>query len=162
RLSNVEFIHLHTMGPARYADAEFGDRYRVANLFVGPNLRSRVDMDHVDYLPCFLSEIPALFRSGKRPIDVAMLSLSPPDSHGCCALGTSVDVARAAVEHSRILIAQINRAMPRVHGDGFVHINDLDAYIEVDDPIPESELRPATPDEQAIGHHVASLVEDGS
>lgn len=162
RLSNVELIHLHTEGSCSYAHPLFDKSFRVTNLFVGANMREYLDGDRVDYLPCFLSEIPQLFRSRRRPLDVALLHLSPPDRHGYCTLGTSVDVARAAFESADILIAQINRQMPRVHGDGFVHVSQLDAYVEVDEPLPEVGRKAPSEIEQAIGRHVAGLIEDGS
>jgi acyl-CoA hydrolase len=162
RLEHVELIHLHTSGPARYADADFASSFRVANLFVGPNIRGRVDLDRIDYLPCFLSEIPALLRSGRRPIDVALIHVSPPDRHGLCTLGTSVDVARAAVDAAKVVIAQINPQMPRVHGDGFVRMEEIDHFIEVDQPIPEHPLNVLGEDERAIGEHVAGIIEDGA
>lgn len=162
RLHDVELIHLHTSGPARYADPEFADAFRVANLFVGPNLRGRVDLDRVDYLPCFLSEIPALLRSGRRPIDVALIHVSPPDRHGLCTLGTSVDVARAAVDAAQVVIAQINPRMPRVHGDGFVRMSEIDHWIDVDEEIPEVAPHALGEAEMAIGRHVAQIIEDGA
>ncbi|MBS1972605.1 MAG: acetyl-CoA hydrolase/transferase family protein [Bdellovibrionales bacterium] len=162
RLEDVELIHLHTEGPCLQAAETFRKSFRIANLFVGANMRSYMDGERIDYLPCFLSEIPQLFRSRRRPIHVALLHLSPPDQHGYCTLGTSVDVARAAVESADILIAQINQQMPRVHGDGFVHIDQLDAYIEVDMPLPESKAHVATAEDTTIGRHVASLIEDGA
>lgn len=162
RLRDVELIHLHTEGPAAYADDNYADSFRVANLFVAGNMRRRLDYQRVDYLPCFLSEIPALFRSGRRPIDAALIHVSPPDRHGYCTLGVSVDVAHAAVEVADCVIAQINPQMPRVHGDGFVHVDDIDFAVEVDEPI----FEPSAPElgdvERAIGRHVASLVEDGA
>lgn len=162
RLRDVEIIHLHTEGDAPYARPELAKSFRLANLFVGANLRGRLAAGRVDYLPCFLSEIPNLFRSGKRPLDVALVHVSPPDAHGFCSLGTSVDVAHAAVESARVVIAQVNPKMPRVHGDGFVHISKFDRWIEVDDALPE--VRPAAPsaEETRIGSLVASLIEDGS
>lgn len=162
RLRGVELIHLHTEGDCKYADPALSQSFRVANLFVGANMRPFLNGGNVDYLPCFLSEIPALFRSGRRPLQVALLHLSPPDQHGFCTLGTSVDVARAAVDAADILIAQINLQMPRVHGDGFVHISQLDAYIEVDEALPESARRSPSSIDEVIGRHVASLIEDGS
>lgn len=161
-LRNVELIHLHTSGPADYADPKYRDSFRVANLFVGGNIRRRMDSDRIDYLPCFLSEIPELFRSGRRPIDVAFVHLSAPDRHGKCTLGTSVDVARAAVEVARTVVAQINPNMPRVLGDGIVPIDHVDRWIEVDDPIPEVLVSEHSDVEKAIGMNVASLVEDGA
>jgi acyl-CoA hydrolase len=162
RLRNVELIHLHTMGPARYADPEFAESFRVTNLFVGPNLRSRIDFNRVDYLPFFLSEIPRLFRTGGVKLDVALIHVSPPDRHGYCTLGTSVDVARAAVESARLIIAQVNPRMPRVHGDGFLHISRIHHWVEVDDPIPEATPSRITSVEEAIGKHTSALIEDGA
>lgn len=162
RLENVELIHLHTMGPAAYADARYEKNFRVANLFVGPNMRKKMNLKGVDYIPCFLSEIPALFRSGRRPLDVALIHVSPPDAHGFCTLGTSVDVTRAAVENAKLIIAQINPQMPRVHGDGFIHISQIHQAIEVNEPLPESPPHELSLEELAIGRHVADIVEDGS
>lgn len=162
RLHDVELIHLHTSGEAKYASPEYEGTFRVANLFVGGNLRGRLDGDRVDYLPCFLSEIPQLFRSGRRALDVAMVQVSPPDQRGYCSLGVSVDVARAAVDSAKVVIAQVNRHMPRVHGDGFVHIDELDWLVEHDAPLPESPPNPPSDEEQAIGHHAAELIEDGA
>lgn len=162
RLRDVEVIHIHTEGPAEYAAPEHADSFRVANLFVGGNMRRQLDGDRVDYLPVFLSEIPALFRSARRAPDVALVQLSPPDEHGYCTLGTSVDVALAAVESARIVIAEINPQMPRVHGDGFVHLSEIDVLVEVDRPIPEAAPFDPSPEERAIGQHVASIIDDGA
>jgi len=162
RLKNVELIHLHTEGKAPYASAKFKDNFRVVSLFSGTNLRSEIGSDRVDYLPCFLSEIPSLFLSKRRPLHVALLHLSKPDRHGFCTLGTSVDVARAAIQAADILVAQINHQMPRVHGDGFVHLDDIDHWIEVDEPLPVPESRPLTSEELAIGATVAQMIDDGA
>lgn len=161
-LADVELIHLHTHGPARYADPAYAKSFRVTSLFVGENLRSRTGSARVDYLPCFLSEIPALFRLRRRPLDVALIQVSPPDEHGWCSLGVSVDVARAAVECAPVVIAEVNRRMPRVHGDGFVHIDELDALVEVDEPLPEPRREALGIVESAIGRNVAALVDDGA
>lgn len=162
RLRDVELIHLHTEGSAPYAAPEFGANFKVVNLFVGANFRARLDCERIDYLPCFLSEIPSLFRSGRRPINVALLHLSPADAHGFHTLGTSVDVAKAAFEAAPIVVAQVNGRMPRIHGDGFIHGSELDAWIEVDEALSEGHLSPLGPTERAIGRNVASLIEDGS
>ncbi|MCO4768609.1 MAG: acetyl-CoA hydrolase/transferase family protein [Deltaproteobacteria bacterium] len=162
RLRDVEVIHIHTEGPASYGDPKHASSFRVANLFVGANMRRQLDGDRVDYLPLFLSEIPALFRSGRRALDVSLIQVSPPDSHGYCTLGTSVDIALAAVESSRIVIAEVNPQMPRVHGDGFVHLSEIDALVEVDRPIPEATPSAPSPEELAIGRHAASIIDDGA
>lgn len=162
QLENVELVHLHTIGPATYADPRLKASFRVTNLFVGENVRARMDFDQVDYLPCFLSEIPQLFRSGRKRIDVALISLSPPDSHGYCSLGTSVDVARAAVDAAGVVIAQVSRQMPRTHGGGLIHVSKVDRFIEVDDSLPLSKVCEIGPEEERIGCLVAGLIEDGS
>lgn len=162
RLKNVELLHLHTMGSAPYADRKYAENFRVSNFFVGANMRDKIGHANIDYLPCFLSEIPALLKSGKRPLDVALIHVSPPDVHGFCSLGTSVDIARAAVDSAKIVLAQVNKQMPRVHGDGFIHIDRIHHYIEVDEPIPESPITPVKAEDKIIGQFVADLIEDGS
>lgn len=162
RLKNVELMHLHTEGPAAYADAKYADSFRVANLFVGGNMRPKLDGDRVDYLPCFLSEIPQLIRSGRRPIDAALIHVSPPDRHGFCSLGVSVDVVVAALERAQVVIAQINPKMPRVFGDGLIHISHIHHAVHVDAPLPQLKPRPLTDVERAIGRHAASIIEDGA
>ncbi len=162
RLRDVEIIHIHTEGEAKYASSQFEKSFRVVNLFVGTNIRDRLNGDRVDYLPCFLSEIPQLFLSGKRPIHVALLHLSPPDQHGYCTLGTSVDVAKTAFHCADIVLAQINQQMPRTHGDGFLHISHLDHYVEVDVPLPQPKKIFLTESEKDIGKYVSELIEDGS
>jgi 4-hydroxybutyrate CoA-transferase len=162
RLKDVELIHLHTEGNLKYLEPQYAPSFKVANLFVGGNMRSHLDYERIDYLPCFLSEIPQLFRSGKRPIDVALIQVSAPDEHGFCTLGTAVDCARSAVDNAKIVIAQINPQMPRVHGDGFIHMNRFHKYIEVNDPLPEIKYGNASENEKKIGAYIAALIEDGS
>jgi acyl-CoA hydrolase len=162
RLRGVELMHLHTEGPAAYADPKHADSFRVANLFVGGNMRGRLDGDRVDYLPCFLSEIPLLIRSGRRPVDVALIHVSPPDSHGFCSLGVSVDVVVAAIEMAQVVIAQINPRMPRVFGDGIINLRRIHHAIHVDEPLPTLKPRQITDVERAIGRHAASIIEDGA
>lgn len=161
-LRDIEIMHLHTAGNAPYAHPEFEGVFRVANLFVGENIRPLINYQDIDYVPCFLSEIPSLFRRGQRTPDVALIHVSPPDSHGFCTLGTSVDVAVAAVETARLVIAQINPHMPRVHGDGIIHISRIDEWIEVDEPLPEAHSEKPGAIEQAIGQFAAELIENGS
>lgn len=164
RLRDVEIMHMHTMGSARYADPDVAKSFRVLNLFVGSNLRPKMQIGcgRVDAIPIFLSEIPILFRNGTRAPDVAFIQVSPPDGHGYCTLGTSVDSTRAAVETAKIIVGLINRQMPRAHGDGFIHIDDIDHYIEIDRPIPEVFSKPPSAEVRQIGRHAASIIEDGS
>lgn len=161
-LRDVELIHLHTIGPAAYAREQHRGSFKVANLFLGANVRGDLDLDRVDYLPCFLSEIPALFRSRRRKIDVALVHVSPPDANGYCSFGTSLDAVKAAVEVAGLVIAQINRQMPRVHGDGFVHMSKIHEWIEIDEALPEDKPTPPGEVELAIGRHIAARIDDGS
>lgn len=162
RLKNVEIIHLHTEGEAFYADPKYKENFRVSNLFIGKNVRPYFDFDRVDYLPCFLSEMPTLFRSGAKKVNVAIIQVSPPDQHGFVSLGVSVDVAKAAVEVSECVIAQINPLMPRIHGDGFIHVNDIDFAIYHEAPLHSPKIAPLSPAEIAIGKNVAGLIDDGA
>jgi 4-hydroxybutyrate CoA-transferase len=161
-LRDVEIVHLHTEATAPYAAAEVADSFFVNALFIGGNVRKAVNEGRADYVPNFLSEVPAMFRKGILPIDVALIQVSPPDRHGYCSLGLSVDVTRAAVEVARHVVAQVNPQMPRTHGDSFIHVSQIDAAVQVDDPLPEVHLPPIGEQERAIGHHVADLVEDGA
>ncbi|HET9555347.1 MAG TPA: acetyl-CoA hydrolase/transferase C-terminal domain-containing protein [Anaeromyxobacteraceae bacterium] len=157
----VEVVSLHTEGAAPYAAPELGKSFRVNALFVGANVRAAVDEGRGDYLPVFLSEVPKLFRAGILPLDVALIQVSPPDRHGFCSLGVSVDVTRAAVQVAKIVIAQVNPHMPRTHGDGIIHEDDVDYFVPVDDPLPELPKTPLNDAEKAIGRHCAELIDDG-
>jgi 4-hydroxybutyrate CoA-transferase len=158
----VEIVSLHTEGRAPYAAPEHAKSFRVNALFVGANVRKAVDEGRADYMPVFLSDIPKLFRTGVMPLDVALVHVSPPDLHGFCSLGVSVDVTRAAVQTARTVIAQVNPRMPRTHGDGLIHVDAIDYLVEVDEPIHELPEHELTDAERAIGRHCAELVEDGS
>jgi len=162
RLKDVEIIHLHTHGGAEYAKPEYKENFRVMNLFVGANMRPHFDFDRVDYLPCFLSEIGILFRTGKRKPDVTLIHISPPDKHGYCSLGTSVDVVKAAVEASSLVIAQVNPKLPRVFGDGIFHVSRIDYMVEANEPLFTSEAPSLSKIEKQIGKNAAELIEDGS
>ena len=161
-LRDVEIVHLHTEGEAPYADAKYASSFRTKALFVGANVRKAVEEGQADYIPVFLSEIPSLFRKHILPLDVAMVTVSPPDRHGFCSLGVSVDVSRAAVEMANHVIAQINPKMPRTHGDGLIHISRLQSAVLHEEPLAYRHTQPITEMESSIGRHVASLVEDGS
>jgi acyl-CoA hydrolase len=158
----VEVVSIHTEGPAPYAAPELSKSFRVNALFAGANVRDAVNEGRADYMPVFLSEIPQLFRAGVLPLDVALIQVSPPDKHGCCSLGVSVDVTRAAVQVARTVIAQVNPNMPRTHGDGIIHEEDVDFFVEASDPLPELAPRPLTEQVRAIGRHCAELVDDGA
>lgn len=161
-LRDVEFVHLHTEGRPSHAAKELQDRFFTNNLFIGSNMRDAVAEGRADYIPVFLSEIPALFRKGVLPIDVAMLTVSPPDRHGFCSLGVSVDVALSAAETARTVIAQVNPNMPRTQGEGHIHVSRFARLVWVDDPLPEHEPEPIGEVERRIGQRVAELIEDGA
>lgn len=161
-LRGVEVVQLHTEGPAPYAAPELAASFRVNALFVGKNVRDAVARGQGDYVPIFLSEVPALFRSRAMPLDVALISVSPPDKHGYCTLGPSVDATRAAVQSARTVVAQVNANLPRTHGDALVHVDDIDLAVWQDDPVPEVRQADLTGLERTIGNYVASLVEDGA
>jgi 4-hydroxybutyrate CoA-transferase len=155
-LRDVEIVHLHTEGPAPYAALEHAASFRVNALFVGANVREAIAQGRGDYVPVFLSEVPALFRKSVLPVDVALLHVSPPDRHGYCSLGVSVDVAVSVVQTARHLIAQVNPRMPRSHGDGLVPVSRFHALVEVDEALPEMPRAELTEIERKIGHNVAS------
>ncbi|MEJ2292894.1 MAG: acetyl-CoA hydrolase/transferase C-terminal domain-containing protein [Deinococcales bacterium] len=161
-LQGVEIIHLHTEGPAPYADPAYAKSFHTNALFVGPNVREAVEQGQADYVPIFLSEVPTLFRTGAMPLDVALVQVSPPDRHGYCSLGVSVDASRAAVQAARTVVAQVNPNMPRTHGDGLLHVSNIHLAVEADDPIPEVPPVPPGPEARAIGIHCAALIEDGA
>ncbi len=161
-LRNVELVHLHTEGEAPYAKPEFKDSFFTNALFVGANVRKAVNEGLGDYVPIFLSETPALFRKNILPLDVAMIHVSPPDKHGFCSLGVSVDSAVAAVQTAKRVIAQVNVQMPRTHGDGLIHINDIDAMVEVDEALPEQIVPPPSDEETRIGKFCAELIDNGA
>ena len=161
-LRDVEIVHLHTEGEAPYSAPEYAENFRVNAFFVGANVRQAVNEGRGDYIPVFLSEIPALFRLGVLKIDAALINVSPPDKHGFCSLGVSVDIARAAVDCATTVIAQVNPWMPRTLGDALVHLSDIDFAVEVSDPLPEVPPPALTDIDRAIGRSIAEIIEDGA
>jgi 4-hydroxybutyrate CoA-transferase len=161
-LHHVELYHLHLNGPAPFAAPAMARRFRSHSLFTGSNVRTAIAEGRADFVPIFLSDIPWLFKSRKVDLDVALLQLSPPDSHGFCSLGTSVDAARAACDHARIVLAVINQRMPRTHGDSFVHISRIHRFIEVDRPLLSSPRREPDEVELRVGSQVANLIKAGA
>jgi acyl-CoA hydrolase len=163
RLRSVEITAVSTLGKMTIAEPGYADSFYFNSLFVSDNIRACVNGDNGEYIPIFLSEIPKLFEKGILPVDVALLHLSPPDKHGFCSLGTSVDVAKSATKHAKKIIAQINPKMPRTHGDGFIHVDKIDAMIQVNDLLPQVRYSDRISSaEQTIGQLIAGLVEDGS
>lgn len=162
-LSNVELVSISTLGTLDIDQPEIRRAFFFNSLFVSDNVREVVNGPSGDYVPVFLSEIPLLFDRGILPLDVALVHLYPPDRHGYCSLGVSVDVARSAVRNARIVIGQINPRMPRTHGEGHIHISKLAAYVEVDEALPEVDYSSRVGDaERSIGAHCAGLIENGS
>ena len=161
-LRNVEVCHLHTEGDAPYAHAEHADTFHTNAMFVGANVRQAVNDGPADYIPVFLSEVPAFFRDGVLPLDVALLQVSPPDKHGYCSLGVSVDASNAALESADHVVVQINPNMPRTHGDGLIHVDEIDYGVEVEAPLPKAPRPELSDVEEAIGQNCARLIDDGA
>jgi acyl-CoA hydrolase len=155
-------VSLHTEGAGEYVDPKYQGIFHLKSLFVGADVREAVARGDADYIPVFLSEIPTLFATRVIPLSVALINVSPPDSHGYCSLGVSVDVTKAAVDNADIVIAQINSKMPRTHGDSFVHQDSIDFGVEVDQPIWEMPVPSISGLERDIGRFCATLIEDGS
>ena len=161
-LENIRIYHLHTAGPAPFAAPGREGEFRSVSLFTGPPLRAAVAEGRADFVPIFLSDIPALFLSGQVKLDAAFLSLSLPDAHGNCSLGTSCDGAKAAAETAKLVIAEFNARMPRTHGNNLVPFNRVNGFILTDRPLHEHAVDASGEVEGHIGELVAGLVEDGS
>tara|TARA_R110002051_G_scaffold7699_2_gene34173 strand:+ start:5199 stop:6491 length:1293 start_codon:yes stop_codon:yes gene_type:complete len=161
-LKEVEIIQVHTEGKALYTQEPYRNSFKVNSCFVGGNVRQAVNEGNGDYIPIFLSEIHLLFRRNILPIDVAFIQVSPPDQHGYCSLGTSVDITLPAVETAKTVIAQINPNVPRTHGDGIIHIKDIDHTVYSDNPLSISGSTVISGIEAQIGSNVADLIEDGA
>lgn len=162
-LRSVELVSITNLGDIDFDRPEYRKSFFFNSLFVSANTRSVVNSNDGDYVPVFLSQIPQLFRKNILPIDVALVQVSPPDIHGYCSLGTSVDIAKAAVETAKLVIAQVNPMMPRTHGDGFVHVKKINALVWLEIDLPEIDYSSKTNESIAqIGKNVASLIEDGA
>ncbi|WP_457616346.1 acetyl-CoA hydrolase/transferase family protein [Lutibacter sp.] len=161
-LRNVEICHLHLEGEAKYANPEYKDSFHVNSLFIGKNVRHTLKAGNGSYTPVFLSEVPLLFKRNILPVDVALIQVSVPDRHGYCSLGVSVEATLAAIANAKHVIALINNQMPRVHGEGIIHISELDTFVEVDRPIPEFKMPEPTEVENKIGDYIAELIDDRS
>ncbi|HON35236.1 MAG TPA: GNAT family N-acetyltransferase [Methanothrix sp.] len=159
---DAELIHIWTLGVAPYTDEKFQDNFRLDSFFVGDSTRGSVNRGAADYTPVFLSSVPDLFRSEMVPVDIALVQTSLPDKHGYLSLGISVDVVKSALKKSEIVVAQVNENMPRTHGDGFVHINDIDFVLPHDEPLLEYSVKAPNDIVQKIGKYVARIIEDGS
>ncbi len=162
RLRDVEVCHIHTEGPLPYLEPQYQASFRPNSFFIGANMRKALAQGIGDYVPVFLSEIPLLFSRKILPIDVALIQVSPPDQHGYCSLGPSVDVSLSAIRAAKYVIAQVNPQVPRTHGDGLIPVSMLHAAVDVDEPM--YEVKPAEIDatDRKIGQYVASLIPDGA
>jgi acyl-CoA hydrolase len=162
-LRNVELVSISTFGDDLFADTSLGESFFFNSLFVSANVRRWVNGPHGDYVPVFLSEIPRLFDRGLLPVDVALIHVSPPDRHGFCSLGVSVDIVRSALRSARYIIAQVNPQMPRTLGDGIIHYSQIDALVNVNEALPEVNYAAEfSPEALAIGRYCADLIEDRS
>jgi acyl-CoA hydrolase len=161
-LRNVEICHLHIEGETPYADLKYRESFKVNSFFVGNNVRHTIQAGNGSYTPVFLSELPLLFKRNIVDLQVALIHVTTPDRHGYCSLGISVEAILAAIENADYIIAQVNTNMPRTFGDGIIHVSEIDAFVESNDPLPR--LRSNVPNnvESKIGNHVASLIEDRS
>jgi len=160
-LRDVEIVHMIALGQAPYCQSGYEGSFRHVSLFAGPGSRDAIREGRADFLPVFFGQIPHLLTS-YLPVDVAMVTVSPPDKAGWCSLGVSVDYTKPAVEQARLVLAEVNPSMPRTHGDSFVHVSQIDWFIPVDEPILELPPAPLGEVDRAIGKHVASLVDDES
>lgn len=161
-LAAVRLYHLHTAGPAPFAAPGRELEFRSISLFTGAPLRAAIGENRADFVPIFLSDIPGLFISGAVKLDVAVLQVSPPDRHGMCSLGTSCDVAKAAADTARLVVAEINEQMPRTHGNNLLEFDRIHAFVATDRALIEHRGKQETAVEARIGELVAELIEDGS
>jgi acyl-CoA hydrolase len=158
---DAEVMHVWTLGVAPYTNEKFKRNFRLNSFFIGDNSRDAVNRGLADYTPIFLSEVPGLFKRGMINVDVALIQTSPPDLHGYVSLGISIDIVKAAVENAKLVIAQVNKFMPRVHGDTFIHVSDIDFIVPYDEAL--LEFNPGVPDDIAnsIGKYVSKIIVDG-
>ena len=161
-LRGVEITHILTFADAPYVEPKYQDALRVNALFIGSNVRSAVQEGRADFTPVFLSEIPQLFRIGALPIDVVLMSVTPPDEHGFCSFGVEVGTTKPAAESAKIIIAEVNRQMPRTLGDSFIHVSRLHHIVEVDYPLPEAPQGGSSEQHMLVGQHIAEMIPDGA
>lgn len=163
RFTNVELVFISVYGDIEVDKPQYANNFRVNSLFVSAAVRNAVSEGRADYVPVFLSDIPNLFSQNILPVNVALVQVSPPDKHGYCSLGLSVDIARSAVNNATYVIAQVNPNVPRTHGDGLIHCSRFYAMVKCEDPLYEADMgKEETKEELRIGAYVASLIEDRS
>ncbi|MBS7656167.1 GNAT family N-acetyltransferase [Candidatus Bathyarchaeota archaeon] len=161
-LADNEILHVHTLGVAPYTQSIYSNRFRLNAFFVGINAREAVVEGRADYTPVFLSDLPNLISNNIVPIDVALIQVTPPDKHGFCSLGVSVEITKTAAKKAKLVIAQVNKYMPRVFGDSFIHVNNIDIVVEYDEPILESPIPEKDIVSERIAKYVSQLIEDES
>src|SRR5438876_677114 len=159
---DVEIVHMMTMGVAPYVAPDMAGHFRHNAVFIGSNVRAAINDGRADYTPIYLSEIEELFESGVMPIDVALVEVSPPDSHGYCSFGVGVDTTLTAAKCARYVVAQVNDYMPRTYGDSFIHVSDIDAVVESSRPLCELKKPEITDMHVAIARKIAGLIPDGA
>ncbi len=159
---DVEIVHMMTMGAAPYVAPEMAGHFRHNAIFIGSNVRDAINDGRADYTPIYLSEIEGLFESGAMPLDVALIEVSPPDSHGFCSFGVGVDTTLTAARCARRVVAQINDHMPRTYGDSYIHVNDIDAFVESSRPLCAMKKPVLTDLHVTIARNVAGLIDDGA
>jgi 4-hydroxybutyrate CoA-transferase len=162
QLEEVEMVHMATMGVADYSLPQYEGHFRTNSLFIGGNVRCAIQEGRGDYTPIFLSEIEGLFSSGAFPVDVALLQCAPPDAHGYMSLGVAIDVSLTVAENARYVIVEINDRMPRTFGDTFLHVSQVDAFVETSHPLAEYPQHELTECHCAIARKVAALIPDGA
>lgn len=161
-LENLRVIQVLTIGQADYVKPELAPHLRVNSLFISDNVRDAVNDGRADFTPIFLSEIPRLFKSGRLPIDVALIQVSPPDRNGYCSYGVEVGITKPAAESAKIVIAEVNPHMPRTLGDSFIHVSKIDFVVEVEYELPDIQMASSTSEQEAIAEHLAALIPDGA
>ena len=161
-LADVRVVHLHCEGPGPHLAPEMAPHFRHRALFIGPNARAAVAEGRADYVPVFLSDVPRLFDTGLLPLDAVFVNATPPDAHGFCSLGTSVEAMHAAIRAARTVIVQFNRGVPRTLGESFIHVSQIDLAIECEVPPYEHQIGPIGEVERMIGEYIAELVPDGA
>jgi 4-hydroxybutyrate CoA-transferase len=159
---DVEIVHMMTMGCAPYVAPEMEGHFRHNAMFIGSNVREAINAGRADYTPIYLSEIEGLFESGAMPIDVALIEVSPPDSHGFCSFGVGVDTTLTAAKVARHVVAQVNGEMPRTYGDSFIHVNDINVVVESSRPLCATKKAEVSDLHVSIARNVASLIDDGA
>ncbi|MCX6070706.1 MAG: 4-hydroxybutyrate CoA-transferase [Chloroflexi bacterium] len=161
-LTDVEIIQVLTMGDAPHAAAGLEKHIRINTLFISDNIRAAINEGRGDFTPCFLSEVPLLFRNGQLPLDAALIHVSPPDEHGFCSLGLEAGLVKTPAQVAKVVIAEVNEQMPRTLGDSFIHISRINYAVPVNYQLAESHMTDTNETAMQIGRHVAGLIEDGS